>query len=158
MSQILTIGVGQAGIQIADAVLQKFATESGIQMDGFMSQEAMENKEPNGYDIFFREDQAGLFKPRAVLVDAEPDVCEKVMQGEYGNMYDHDQFVMGKESACTFARAENILGKPLRDEAMDKIRLNIEKIDTFHGIMMYNSTGGGTGSGLGNLISDGLSR
>ena len=44
-----------------------------------MSQEALENNEPNGSNVFFNENKAGKFQPRAVLVDTEPLVCESVM-------------------------------------------------------------------------------
>ena len=43
-----------------------------------MTEEALESKDPNGHSIYFNENIAGKFKPRAVLVDTEPSACEAI--------------------------------------------------------------------------------
>ena len=70
--------------------MQQLANESGIQSNGFMTQEARESKAPNGYNIFFNEDKAGRFKPRAVLVDTEPLACESILNGGHKKLYNHN--------------------------------------------------------------------
>ena len=94
-----------------------------------MSQEALESQDPNGYNIFFNENKSGNFKPRAVLVDTEPLACESVLKGKYGQLYNRDQFLMGKEEACHFFRGEYTLGGDLIDEMLEKVRLQMEQED-----------------------------
>ena len=119
-----------------------------------MSEEAKESKEPNGHDIFFHEDKAGQFRPRAVLIDTEPLACEAILQGQYGGLYDREAVITGKEEACYYSRGEYTLGRDLIDEVMDQVRLQMEQVDFCQGIVMYHSSGGGTGSGLGGLIAE----
>ena len=82
-----------------------------------MSQEALESEDPNGYHVFFNENSSGAFKPRGVFVDTEPLACESVLKGKYGNLYNQDQFVMGKEEASFFTRGNNHY-KDLLDETL----------------------------------------
>ena len=42
MKEILTIGLGQAGCQITNSIVETFSRDHGIQKDGFMSKEAEE--------------------------------------------------------------------------------------------------------------------
>ena len=88
-----------------------------------MTQEARESKDPNGYSIFFNEDKAGRFKPRAVLVDTEPLACESILTGEHKKLYSHNQFVTGTEEASFWSRGSDTLGQLLIDSIMDKVRV-----------------------------------
>ena len=87
-----------------------------------MSQEALESGDPNGSYVFFNENKSGAFKPRGVFVDTEPLACESVLKGKYGNLYNHDQFVMGKEEACYYTRGF-FRYKDLIEETLQKVRL-----------------------------------
>ena len=78
MKEVITLCIGQAGVQIGDTCIQLFAEESGIQMDGKMSEEVRESLEPNTYATFFNENEAGRFYQRGVLVDLEPMVIDEV--------------------------------------------------------------------------------
>ena len=78
MKEIISLCIGQAGIQIGDTCNQLFAEESGITNDGMLSEEALTTTEPNTTDIFFHEDSTGRFRPRSLLIDTEPLVIDEV--------------------------------------------------------------------------------
>ena len=59
MKEVISIHIGQAGIQIGDTCTQLFAQESGIQPDGTMNEETRGNLASNAFGAFFREDEAG---------------------------------------------------------------------------------------------------
>ena len=65
---------------------------------------------------------------------------------------------MGKEEACYFTRAENKIAENLRDQVMERVRLYLEACDYCQGVMIYNSSGGGTGSGLYGMIENKIAR
>ena len=53
-----------------------------------MNDEARDNLESNAFGTFFRENEAGQFYPRSVLVDLEPMVIDKVKRDS--NLYEMD--------------------------------------------------------------------
>ncbi len=104
-------------------------------------------------NTLFNETQDGKFVPRAIMVDLEPTVCDAISTGEYKNLYHPDSFISGKEDAANnFARGHYTIGKGIIDRVMDQIRKMSGGCDSLQGFFVFQSTGGGTGSGLGSLI------
>ncbi|KAG8325830.1 Tubulin alpha-3 chain [Homalodisca vitripennis] len=70
---VISIHIGQCGVQVANACWELFCLEHGIQPDGYLYRgfniTAAEN--PNA---FFTELGHGKYVPRAVIVDLEPTV------------------------------------------------------------------------------------
>ena len=61
--------------------------------------------------------------------------------------------ISGKEDAANnFARGRYSLGKEYIDYCMEKVLKMAEKCDNLQGFMIYNSIGGGTGSGMASYI------
>ena len=78
--------------------------------------------------------------------------------GTYRGLYNPDQLISGKEDAANnYARGHYTVGKELLDTAMDKIRKLTDGASGLQGFLVYHSTGGGTGSGMGALILERLS-
>ena len=73
-------------------------------------------------------------------------------------LFKQSNLISGKEDASTnFARGHYTIGKQTIDEVLESIRKLAENCENLEGILIYNSLGGGTGSGLGSLITDRLS-
>ena len=72
MSQVLTIGVGGAGVNLTKAALIESAKEHGIGYDGLFHDESMREKDVN-HHVLFRESQMGTWTPRSLFFDNEPD-------------------------------------------------------------------------------------
>lgn len=74
-SEIVTIHVGQAGVQISHALWELVCVEHGVGADGFQIWNPSEfDEEEFGRNFVFREVQHEKFVPRALLVDLEPTV------------------------------------------------------------------------------------
>ena len=77
---MLSLHIGQAGVQIGEACWELYCLEHGIERDG---QQPQRDNGPNSsansesHLTFFSESGSGKRVPRAVLVDLEPTVIGK---------------------------------------------------------------------------------
>ena len=73
MSQIITIGVGGAGVNIGKAALELSAEEHGIGYDGYLEgdEEMRRTEEDVNHDVLFRESSSGMWTPRSIFFDVE---------------------------------------------------------------------------------------
>ncbi|KHN83487.1 Tubulin alpha-3 chain [Toxocara canis] len=71
--EIISIHVGQAGVQIGNACWELFCLEHGIQPDGQMPSD-QEGRIDDSFSTFFSEAGTGQYVPRAIMVDLEPTV------------------------------------------------------------------------------------
>merc|ERR1711967_125663 len=69
---VISIHLGQAGIQIGNACWELFCLEHGIQPDGQMPSDKTIGGGDDAFNTFFSETGAGKHVPRAVYVDLEP--------------------------------------------------------------------------------------
>ncbi|KAI8087912.1 alpha tubulin [Gilbertella persicaria] len=85
MREIISVHVGQAGIQIGNACWELYCLEHGIQPDGFIPKE---NETDNtSFSTFFSETGNGKYVPRTVFVDLEPTVVDEVRTGTYRQLF-----------------------------------------------------------------------
>ncbi|EYC35728.1 hypothetical protein Y032_0992g3330, partial [Ancylostoma ceylanicum] len=73
MREVISIHVGQAGVQIGNACWELYCLEHGIQPDGRMPSDK-QTQDDTSFSTFFSETGAGRHVPRAVMVDLEPTV------------------------------------------------------------------------------------
>lgn len=85
MREVISVHVGQAGVQIGNSCWELYCHEHGIQPDGRMPEEA--NTEDNSFDTFFSETSHGKHVPRTVFVDLEPTVVDEVRTGAYRQLF-----------------------------------------------------------------------
>ncbi|EGZ11435.1 hypothetical protein PHYSODRAFT_338144 [Phytophthora sojae] len=143
MREIISVHLGQGGVQLGNACWELYCIEHGIQPDGQI---------PN------TSTGSGKHVPRAVLVDLEPTVCDEVRTGAYRQLYHPEQLISDKESAANnFARGHYTIGKEIVDHVLDRIRKLADACTGLQGFMIFNAVGGGTGSGLGALLLERLS-
>jgi len=150
--EVLTVNVGQAGIQLGNAVWEQYCAEHNIKPDGQLKEKDAE-KEDSYFTTFFEETGTGQYVPRNITVDLEPTVVDDVRTGTYAQMY-HPEFLLnGKEDAANnFARGHYTVGKEILDQVNDRLRKLVDNSQNVQGFIIHHAVGGGTGSGLGALI------
>jgi tubulin alpha len=115
-------------------------------------------KGDDSFNTFFSETGAGQHVPRAVFCDLEPTVIDECRTGTYAKLFHPEQLISGKEDAANnFARGHYTVGKEQIDLVLDRIRKLADDCHGLQGFLVFNSVGGGTGSGLGSLLLERLS-
>lgn len=85
-------------------------------------------------------------------------MIDGLLSSAHRDLYEPDQFIAGKDgSAHNFGRGHYTIGSQYIGACKDKIRKLAEKCSNLHGFMVFNSVGGGTGSGLTTRILETLS-
>jgi len=158
MRELISIHVGQAGVQAGNACWELFCLEHGILPDGQMPSDKSVDKEDGTFNSFFSETGAGKHVPRAVFVDLEPSVVDEVRTGQYRQLFHPDQLISGKEDAANnYARGHYTVGKEMIDLTLERVRKLADQCTGLQGFLVFHSVGGGTGSGFGSLLLERLS-
>jgi len=153
--EVLTISVGQGGIQLGNAIWSQYNEEHGIKDNGERKEDA--NTEDLYFYTFYEETAAGQYVPRNLSVDLEPTVLDDIRRGPQAGMYHPEFLVNGKEDAANnFARGHYTVGKEQMDIVNDRIRKLVDNSENVQGFIVNHAVGGGTGSGMGMLILERL--
>eukprot|EP00124_Ichthyophonus_hoferi_P000116 Ihof_evm6s4 gene=Ihof_evmTU6s4 len=154
MREVISIHIGQAGVQIGNSCWELYCLEHGIQPDGSM----VKHGNDDSFSTFFSETERGKHVPRAVFVDLEPTVVDEVRTGKYRQLYHPEQLITGKEDAANnYARGHYTVGKEIVDTVLERIRKLSDSCTGLQGFLIFHSFGGGTGSGFGALLMERLS-
>ena len=112
----------------------------------------------DGVNTLFSESKEGKHVPRAILLDLEPAIINEIKAGTYRKLFNTEQLINGKEDAgSNYARGHYTIGKEIIYLCLDRIRKLAEECSDLQGFLIFNSVGGGTGSGLGSLLLERLS-
>ncbi|ORD94656.1 TBA [Enterospora canceri] len=156
MREIVSIHIGQAGIQIGNACWELYCREHGINPDGTPSESFVDDE---SCQSFFYRTSANKFVPRSVMVDLEPGVVAEVERGEYAQLFHPDSLIAGKEDAANnYARGHYTAGQEMLEPALNAIRKIVDQCNGLQGFLIFHSFGGGTGSGFGALLMAELSK
>lgn len=150
MQEIISIHIGQAGIQIGNACWELFCLEHGISPDG-----QVENRQEydDNFQTFFSELKSGKHIPRAIMVDLEPTVIDEIRVGAYSKLFHPSQLINGKEDAANnYARGHYTIGKDHCEHVVNRLRMLTDACDGLQGFLIYHCFGGGTGSGFTSLL------
>ena len=77
MREVISIHVGQAGVQMGNACWELYCMEHGIKPDGQIPNDASLGVADDSFNTFFSETSSGVHVPRAVFADLEPSVIGK---------------------------------------------------------------------------------
>jgi tubulin alpha len=155
MRDIVSLHIGQAGVQLGEACWELFCLEHGIGKDGSLNSDSNVSA---GMNTFFNETGSGKFVPRSIFVDLEPSVVDELRTGPYEKLFHPSQMITGKEDAANnYARGHYTVGKELLDPTLDRIRKVVDQCQSLQGFLIFHSVGGGTGSGFGSLLLERLS-
>lgn len=154
MREVISIHVGQAGVQIGNSCWELYCREHGIQPDGVMT----EKRNDSSFSTFFSEVSPNKHVPRTVMVDLEPSVVDEVRTGTFKQLFHPEQLISGKEDAANnYARGHYTVGKELIEPVLDRVRKLADNCEGLQGFLLFHSFGGGTGSGFGALLMERLS-
>lgn len=161
MREIVSIFVGQAGIQVGNAIWELFCLEHGIELDGKLvaNDNCEATKKDDCFKTFFSETNSGIYSPRSLYCDLDNMVNEGVKSGALKSLFHPKSFFNHKEDGMDlFPQGYHSLGKEMIDNIHCYIRNLIEACDSFQGFSIFHGIGGGAGAGLGSLILEGLER
>eukprot|EP00053_Salpingoeca_punica_P004801 m.51006 g.51006 ORF g.51006 m.51006 type:complete len:462 (-) comp12950_c0_seq1:580-1965(-) len=154
--ELITLQVGQCGNQIGSEFWKQLCAEHGIRPDGILEEFATDGNDRK--DVFFYQADDEHYIPRAVLVDLEPRVIERIQNSPYANLYNPENIFLSKDGggagniwASGFAQGEKI-----HEELFDIIDREADGSDSLEGFMLCHSVAGGTGSGLGSYLLERL--
>ena len=136
MREIVSLHIGQCGIQLGNACWELFCLEHVIEPDGEMlSKEVISVGDQldvqfdksigsdDAFRTFFSETGEGKHVPRSVFLDLEPTVIDQVKTGTYRQLFHPEQLISGKQDAANnFARGYYSIGKDIIDISLDRIR------------------------------------
>ena len=154
VNNTIVVSVGQAGNQIAASFWKTLCQEHGVDPQ---SGQPAQGAEPRGnWSAFFSklggEASGGSYVPRTVMVDLEPSVIDHI-RGSTGSLFNPANLISRTEGAGgNFAVGYLGEGREILPEVMARIEAEVDRCDNVGGIIVIQSTGGGTGSGLGSLI------
>ena len=156
--EIISIGVGQAGVQLGLEIWRQYNAEHSIALDGTeMASSAGASSTESGFRHFYEETEEKIFKPRNLFIDTDPDTISDIEGSDMAALFKLEDQVSGREDAGNvFARGHNALAFELSDRFMDQIRQLVENCDHFQGFILSHAVGGGTGSGLTCRLSERL--
>jgi len=157
MREVLSLHIGQAGVQIGNACWELYCLEHGILPDGTLASSERTNLTEGTSSAFFSHTDSGKYVPRALFIDLEQTVVDEVRHGPYRMLFHPDQLITGKEDAANnFARGRYTVGKEMIDTVLDRVRRIADQCACLQGFMIFHSFGGGTGSGFGTLLMERL--
>ena len=123
MREVISIHMGQGGVQCGNACWELYCLEHGIQPDGQMPSDKTIGGGDDAFNTFFSETGSGKHVPRCVFVDLEPTVIDEVRTGTYRQLYHPEQLISGKEDAANnYARGHYTVGKEIVDLVLDRLR------------------------------------
>jgi len=156
--EVICIHIGQCGIQTGNQIWELFCMEHGILPDGSNPNDKTPGEENDPYNAYFAELSSGKCVPRAIWLDLDPSTLDDIKKSAYKEMYHPATLIAGKEDAANnYARGHYTVGKELVEKTMDQVQKACDQCTGLQGFMVFNSTGGGCGSGLGALIMERLS-
>ena len=118
MREVVSLHIGQAGVQIGNSCWELYCLEHDIKPDGSMQEEQTAKGRDDSFSTFFSEiGGSGKYVPRAIFVDLEPTVIDEIRSGSYRQLFHPNQMVTGNEDAANnYARGHFSVGRTKIDE------------------------------------------
>ena len=157
MREVISLHIGQAGVQMGNSCWELYCLEHGISPDGIMGDEVNTGRN-SSFSTFFSNTGESRYVPRAMMIDLETSVVDEIRTGKYRQLFHPEQLVTGKEDAANnFARGHFTVGRDQIEKVVDKVVKLTEQCHSLQGFFIFRSFGGGTGSGFASLLLEQLS-
>ncbi|KAL9650669.1 hypothetical protein ABK040_001725 [Willaertia magna] len=154
MREVISLHIGQSGIQTGQQVWELFRNEHGINEDGSLSGDVNQR---NDSSVIFSESNRGKYVPRALFVDLEPSVIDNIKNTNQSALYHPNYMVRGTEDASNnYARGHYTVGKDMLERTIQTIKKIADNCSSLQGFQIFHSVGGGTGSGFASLLMERL--
>lgn len=153
VKEVVTVHIGQAGCQVGLTVWELFCKEHDILPDGTR---ADLDTEDDTYCSFFCETARGQHVPRSVFCDTDPSSRDDINSSDYKKLF-HPENVLSYKQDCRSNFFDGRMAAKIykiKDNIMDRIRLNVELCSNLQGFFVFHSFGGGTGTGIGCEVLD----
>lgn len=141
--------------------------EHGLNPDGTIMDASATNSSPyssfqsandDRKDVFFYQSDDDRYVPRALLIDLEPRVVNKVAHGPMRNLFNPENIFIasdgggaGNNWASGFRQ-----GEENHEQVIDMIDREADNSDSLEGFILSHSIAGGTGSGMGSYLLEKL--
>ncbi|CAJ1967089.1 unnamed protein product [Cylindrotheca closterium] len=180
--EIITLQVGQCGNQIGGEFWKQLCLEHGITPEGtlrdpweYTSTAAAAASGGKGQwnannaskppivddrkDVFFYQSDDDHYIPRALLIDLEPRVVNKLAHvGPYRKLFNPENLFIAQEGggAGNNWASGYRQGEEHYEQVMDMIDRESDNSDSLEGFKLCHSIAGGTGSGMGSYLLERL--
>ena len=171
--EIITLQVGQCGNQIGGEFWKQLCLEHGISADGtlkelpdpspslppspFANAGATATTADDRKDVFFYQSDDDRYIPRALLIDLEPRIVNRLAHANQKLFNPENLFVAqegggaGNNWASGFRQ-----GEEHNEQVLDMIDRESDNSDSLEGFVLCHSIAGGTGSGMGSYLLEAL--
>ncbi|CAD8194292.1 unnamed protein product [Paramecium pentaurelia] len=150
MQEIIIIGIGQSGINIGLEFIKQLNYDHCLNNHQEIINQDRYNKKIN---VFYNENSRQQFIPRCLFLDLESSQIDKLLLQKDVIIDPNCCFSMNCGSGNLFAIGKYTEGAELMDKCKHVLNRYFEQSGNLQGIMMFFSTGGGSGSGMAsNLI------
>jgi tubulin alpha len=145
--EIISLHIGQAGIQLAKPLWKLLCLEHEISLDGGENTSSVLDRASN-CKSFFVEKAENRYEPRTIFADCGNEAFLDPLP-----IFNQGSFYSGSaQSDGNFAKVRSLDVEELKN----KIRLQTEQCDYLEGFLFYQSTTGGAGSGLTSSLLQSL--
>ena len=152
---LVTVNVGECGINVGHTVWQQYCAEHKIDCDGILPKN---NDDDGCFRSFFDQTRAGKFIPRNLMISLDPEAIDNIQNNsKYKKMYDPNFMLYDNQgSGHIFARGHYTAGKEIVDRFNDRIRRLVDSCDKMPGFIINHCVSSGTGSGLTTFLLERL--
>mmetsp|Transcript_16704 Transcript_16704/g.24484 ORF Transcript_16704/g.24484 Transcript_16704/m.24484 type:complete len:457 (-) Transcript_16704:124-1494(-) len=158
--EIITLQVGQCGNQIGGEFWKQLCVEHGIEPTGQLratpagSPRSVDDRK----DVFFYQSDDEHYIPRALLIDLEPRVVNKIAKGTYSELFNPENFFIAQDGggAGNNWASGYRQGEQHHEQVLDMIDREADNSDSLEGFVLCHSIAGGTGSGMGSYLLESL--
>ena len=181
--EIITLQVGQCGNQIGGEFWKQLCLEHGITPEGTLRDPWDHSQNPGGVpppnqtssswnqnavknpviddrkDVFFYQSDDDHYIPRALLIDLEPRVVNKLARmGSYRKLFNPENVFVSQDGggAGNNWASGYRQGEENYEQILDMIDRESDNSDSLEGFVLSHSIAGGTGSGMGSYLLKGL--
>jgi tubulin gamma len=173
--EIVTVQVGQCGNQIGGCFWNQLCLEHGIASDGSLVEEEptiigaatpLHDHDGNHHrtpqadrkDVFFYQSDDDKYIPRALLIDLEPRVVNKLSNQHQQTFFNPENIFVaadGGGAGNNWASGYR-QGEEHHERVLDMIDREADNSDSLEGFLLTHSIAGGTGSGMGSFLLEKL--
>jgi len=150
---VISIHVGQCGVQIGSSVWELYNFEHDICEDGSRNipDPTILGTNIDNFRTFYYETASGKYVPKALFIDTEPSVMDSLRKSALGGMI-HKNFMINNNQDCRnvmgLAWYPTYCGTAFHKTVKDQTRKLREVCDSLSGAIYFHSTCGGTGTGF----------
>lgn len=167
--EIITLQVGQCGNQIGGEFWKQLCLEHGIDPTGQLKEDptiaastTLNSHKPTKIDdrkdVFFYQSDDEHYIPRALLIDLEPRIVNRLTSGTYSQLFNPENCFVAEDGggagnnwASGFRQ-----GEQHHEQVLDMIDREADNSDSLEGFVLCHSIAGGTGSGMGSYLLEAL--